>query len=70
MNYLLQIYRVMAVEGGHMLLLSHNKAAATYLIRLASQVSQNYCYSLNRQIISAEKHIEPTLFFKESACFT
>ena len=70
MNYLLQIYRIIAVEGNHMLLLSYNQSAATYLIKLASQISQNYCYSLNKEFVSAEKHIEPTLFFKESACFT
>jgi hypothetical protein len=70
MGYILQIHRVIAVEGAHMLLLSHNKAAASYLIKLACQVSQDYCYFLDKKQVSAENHIEPTLFFKESTCLS
>ena len=64
MNYILRIHRVMTVEGSHLLLLSNNQRAVSYLIRLASQISQNYCYDLNKQVLSADKHVEPTLFFK------
>ena len=69
LGYLLKIYRIIAVEGSHLLLLAHNQTTATYLIKLACQVSQNYCYSLNQEPISVEKHIEPALFFKENVCF-
>jgi hypothetical protein len=67
---LLKIHRVISVEGAHLLLMTHNRHAASYLIKLACQVSQNYCYALNHQPMTAEKHIEPTLYFKENVCFT
>ena len=70
MSYLLRIHRVMTVEGSHLLLLSHNQKTANYLIKLACQVSQSFCYDLNKEVLSVDKHIEPTLFFKENACFT
>jgi len=60
----------MTVEGSHLLLLSHNQKTANYLIKLACQVSQSFCYDLNKEVLSVDKHIEPTLFFKENACFT
>lgn len=68
LNHLLRIYRVMAVEGGHMLLLGANNNTLTYLIHLTCQVAQNPFFSL-QQPLSAEQHIEPTLYYKENTCF-
>lgn len=57
----------MAVEGAHIMLLGANPQTLTYLIQLTCQVAQHSFFSL-RGIVTAEEHIEPTLYFKENSC--
>ncbi len=46
LSYLLRIYRVMAVEGTHLMLLGPNRQTLTYLIQLACQVGQNTFFNI------------------------
>lgn len=69
LSYLLRIYRVMAVEGTHLMLLGPNRQTLTYLIQLACQVGQNTFFNIS-EAITAEKHIEQTLYFKENVCLS
>jgi len=52
LEYLLRIYRIIAIEGSHLLLLCHNAATADYLVQLACHVGQNDFYKLNGQLVS------------------
>lgn len=61
---------MLAVEGAHLLLLSHNKSTADYLVRLACQIGQNCYLPLNCSPVCPERHIEPALYLKENVCLS
>jgi hypothetical protein len=70
LEHIIKIYRLISVEGAHLLLLAHNAATARYLIELACQVGQNDYFQLRGGLLSVERHIEPTLYYKDNVCFT
>lgn len=57
LEHIIKIYRVISVEGAHMLLLAHNAATARYLIELACQVGQNDYFELKGNTLSVERHL-------------
>ena len=70
LEYILQIYRIMANEGTHLILLTPNIQTAIYLIKMASQIGQNDWYKLGNEGISVQKHIEPALYYKDQICLS